>query len=37
MENTMDRGAWWAAFHGITKSWAQLTLHFRAWEWMPEE
>ena len=21
----MDRGAWWAAFHGITKSWARLS------------
>ena len=20
-ENPMDRGAWWAAVHGITKSW----------------
>ena len=19
-ENSMDRGAWWAAFHGVTKS-----------------
>ena len=21
----MDRGAWWAAVHGITKSWKQLS------------
>ena len=21
LENSMDRGAWWAAVHGITKSW----------------
>ena len=21
LENPMDRGAWWATFHGITKSW----------------
>ena len=21
----MDRGAWWATVHGITKSWAQLS------------
>ena len=20
----MDRGAWWAAFHGVTKSWIRL-------------
>ena len=24
MENSMDRGAWWAAVHGITKSWTRL-------------
>ena len=21
LENPMDRGAWWAAVHGVTKSW----------------
>ena len=21
MENSMDRGAWWATVHGVTKSW----------------
>ena len=21
----MDRGAWWAAVHGVTKSWTQLS------------
>ena len=21
LENSMDRGAWWAAVHGIAKSW----------------
>ena len=21
----MDRGTWWAAVHGVTKSWTQLT------------
>ena len=31
----MDGGAWWAAVHGITKSWTQLrdftfTYHFHA-------
>ena len=25
LENLMDRGAWWAAVHGVTKSWAQLS------------
>ena len=24
-ENPMDRGAWWAAVHGVTKSWTQLS------------
>ena len=24
LENPMDRGAWWATVHGVTKSWAQL-------------
>ena len=22
LENLMDRGAWWAAVHGVSKSWA---------------
>ena len=35
--NPMDRGAWWAAAHGVTKSWAQLSnftfiFHFHALE-----
>ena len=25
LENSMDREAWWATVHGITKSWAQLS------------
>ena len=25
LENPMDRGSWWAAVHGVTKSWAQLS------------
>ena len=25
LENPRDRRAWWAAVHGITKSWAQLS------------
>ena len=37
LENPMDRGAWWAAVHGVAKSWAQLsdftfTFHFHALE-----
>ena len=24
-KNPMDRGAWWATVHGVTKSWAQLS------------
>ena len=23
--NSMDRGAWWAADHGVAKSWMQLS------------
>ena len=25
LENSMDRGAWQAAVHGVTKSWTQLS------------
>ena len=25
LENSMDRGAWWAAVHGIAKSWKRLS------------
>ena len=37
LENPMDGGAWWAAVHGVTKSWARLsdftfTFHFHALE-----
>ena len=32
LENPMDGGAWWAAVHGVAKSWAQLRLHFHALE-----
>ena len=37
LENLMDRGAWWAAVHGVLKSWTQLsdftfTLHLHALE-----
>ena len=24
LENPMDRGAWWAKVHGVTKSWTGL-------------
>ena len=30
LENSMDRGAWWAAVHGAAKSWTQLSnQHFK--------
>ena len=37
LENFMDRGAWWAAVYGVTKSWTRLsdvtlTFHFHALE-----
>ena len=37
LENPMDRGAWWAAVHGVAKSRARLSdftfaFHFRALE-----
>ena len=37
LENPMDRGAWWAVVHGVTKSRTQLsdftfTFHFHALE-----
>ena len=25
LENLMDRGAWWAAVNGVTKSWTRLS------------
>ena len=25
LENSMDRGAWWATVHGVTESWMQLS------------
>ena len=30
LENSVDRGAWWAAVHGVTQSWTrlkQLSMH----------
>ena len=37
LENPMDRAAWWAAEHGVAKSWTRLsnftfTFHFHALE-----
>ena len=37
VENPMDEGAWWAAVHGVAKSWTRLsdftfTFHFHALE-----
>ena len=35
LENTMDRGAWWAAVHGVAQSQTRLsnfTFHFHALE-----
>ena len=37
LENSMDGGAWWAAVHGVAKSWTRLrdftfTFHFHALE-----
>ena len=29
LENTMERGAWWVAIHGVTKSWIRLRTHAR--------
>ena len=27
LENSMDRGGWWATVHGVTKSWTRLSRH----------
>ena len=27
LENSLDRGAWWATVHGVTKNWTQLSTH----------
>ena len=37
LENPMDRGTWWAAVHGVAKSWTRLsdftfTFYFHALE-----
>ena len=30
LENSMDRGAWWATVDGVTKSWTQLSTYTRS-------
>ena len=30
LENPMDRGAWWATAHGVTKSWTPLSIYMHA-------
>ena len=25
LENSMDRGAWWATLHGVSKNWTRLS------------
>ena len=30
LENPVERGAWWAGVHGITKTWTQLSIHTHA-------
>ena len=27
LENSMDRGAWWATVHGLEQSWTRLSAH----------
>ena len=27
LENSLDREAWWATVHGVTKNWTQLSIH----------
>jgi hypothetical protein len=29
LENPMDRGTWWAAVPGVSKSWTQLSMHIQ--------
>ena len=31
LENPMDRGAWWAAVHGVAKSWTQSSMHIHTY------
>ena len=32
----MNRGAWWATVHGVTKNWTQLNNYLRPQERVPE-
>ena len=34
LENPMDRGAWWATVHRITKSWTQLSMHIQSYHYV---
>ena len=31
LENSIDRGVWQAAVHGVAKSWTQLSTHTLHW------
>ena len=31
LENSMERGAWWATAHGVTNRWTQLSSFHRAY------
>ena len=31
LKNSMDRGVWWAAVHGVAKSWTQLSINYFDW------
>ena len=33
LENFMDRGAWWATIHGVSKSWTQLNTYTHTCVW----
>ena len=32
LKNSMDRGAWWATVHGVTKSWTWLNMHTHTYD-----
>ena len=34
LENPMDRGAWWATVHGVSKSQTQLSTHTYCWAFL---
>ena len=35
LRNPMDRGAWWAIIHRVTKSQTQLSTHTHILPWVP--